>query len=55
MPDLYEHPDFQRILSVHEERQAREQRRFLEIVCSGSANSDIWQPADETCAEFVQR
>jgi TolB-like protein/Tfp pilus assembly protein PilF len=54
MPDLYAHPQFQRIVSVHEERQAGERQRFLEIVCSDNAYSDIWQPADETCAEFVQ-
>lgn len=55
MPDLYAHPGFRRIVSLHEERQASERRRFLEIVCSNNAYSEIWQPADETCAELVRQ
>jgi TolB-like protein/Flp pilus assembly protein TadD len=50
---LYRDPDFPRIRGMQEAIQAREQRKFLAIVCGDNPYADFWQPASGTCEHFA--
>jgi len=49
LQSLYDDPGFAPILADQEARQAREQNKFLAIVCSDNPYATVWQPAEGTC------
>ena len=51
---LYDDPGFAPIRASQEARQARERKRFLEIVCTDNPYADVWQPAEGTCETFTE-
>jgi TolB-like protein len=50
---LYDDPGFAPIQAGQESRQARERKRFLDIVCNENPYADVWQPAEGTCERFA--
>ena len=50
---LYDDPGFTPILANQEARQARERKRFLDIVCTDNPYEAVWQPAEGTCERFA--
>ena len=50
---LYDDPGFAPIRANQEARQARERKRFLDIVCTDNPYAAVWQPAKGTCERFV--
>jgi hypothetical protein len=50
---LYDDPDFAPIHASQEARQARERKRFLDIVCNENPYEAVWQPAEGTCEYFA--
>ena len=50
---LYDDPGFTPILANQEARQARERKRFLDIVCTDNPYVAVWQPAVGTCERFA--
>jgi len=50
---LYDDPGFAPILANQVVRQARERKRFLDIVCNDNPYVDVWQPAEGTCEQFA--
>ncbi len=49
---LYDDPGFAPILEGQKARQARERKRFLDVVCNDARYTEIWQPAEGTCERF---
>ncbi|MDX1508951.1 MAG: tetratricopeptide repeat protein [Woeseiaceae bacterium] len=47
---LYDDPGFARIIARQEQRQARERKLFLEVVCSDNPYRSVWQPHENSCA-----
>ncbi|MCH9026651.1 MAG: tetratricopeptide repeat protein [Proteobacteria bacterium] len=50
---LYDDPGFAPIWASQEARQARERKRFLDIVCTDNPYAAVWQPAEGTCEKFA--
>ena len=50
---LYDDPGFAPIRASQEARQARERKRFLDIVCTDNPYAAVWQPAEGTCERFA--
>jgi hypothetical protein len=50
---LYDDPGFAPIIARQEARQARERKRFLDIVCVDNPYEAVWQPAEGTCERFA--
>jgi len=50
---LYDDPGFAPIRTMQEARQDREREKFLSIVCADNPYAASWQPAEETCEDFV--
>ena len=50
---LYDDPGFAPILANQEARQARERKRFLDIVCTDNPYAAVWQPEEGTCEQFA--
>jgi hypothetical protein len=50
---LYDDPGFAPVRASQEARQARERKRFLDIVCNDNPYADVWQPAEGTCERFA--
>ena len=50
---LYDDPGFTPILANQEARQARERKKFLDIVCTDNPYEAVWQPAEGTCERFA--
>lgn len=50
---LYDDPGFAPIRANQEARQARERKKFLDIVCTDNPYAAVWQPAEGTCGRFV--
>ena len=48
---LYDDPGFARIIARQEQRQARERKLFLDVVCTGNPYATVWQPHESSCAE----
>ena len=46
---LFAEPEFEAILQVHEDRQARERALILDVVCNDNPFADVWQPMRMTC------
>jgi hypothetical protein len=49
---LYDDPGFVPIMSGQQDRQSRERKRFLNIVCTDNPYAAVWQPAERTCERF---
>ena len=49
---LYDDPGFAPIRAMQEDRQARERKRFLAIVCTDNPYEAVWQPTEGTCERF---
>ncbi len=50
---LYDDPGFAPIIARQEARQARERKRFLDIVCVDNPYEAVWHPAEGTCERFA--
>ena len=50
---LYDDPRFAPIRASQEARQARERKRFLDVVCTDNPYAAVWQPEDGTCEQFA--
>jgi len=50
---LYDDPGFAPILARQEARQLRERDKVLAVVCNDNPYEAVWQPAEETCEQFV--
>jgi tetratricopeptide (TPR) repeat protein len=50
---LYDDPGFAPIRASQEARQARERRKFLNVVCTSNLYEAVWQPAEGTCERFT--
>ena len=50
---LYDDPGFAPIRASQEARQARERKRFLDVVCTDNPYAAVWQPAEGTCEQFA--
>ena len=50
---LYDDPGFVPIMSGQQDRQSRERKRFLNIVCTDNPYEEVWQPAEGTCERFA--
>jgi TolB-like protein/Tfp pilus assembly protein PilF len=48
---MYLEPGFAAILERQRNRQAREQRKLLAVVCNNNPYASVWQPASETCSK----
>jgi len=49
---LYDDAGFAAIRQQQAERQTRERRKFLAVVCTDNPYADSWQPSEESCAEI---
>ena len=50
---LYDDPGFAPIRASQEVRQARERKRFLDVVCTDNPYAAIWQPEEGTCERIA--
>jgi tetratricopeptide (TPR) repeat protein len=50
---LYDDPGFAPIRASQEARQARERKKFLDIVCIDNPYAGFWQPEDGTCERYA--
>jgi TolB-like protein len=50
---LYDDPGFAPIRASQEARQARERKRFLDIVCTDNPYAAVWRPEEGTCERFA--
>ncbi|MCH7510622.1 MAG: tetratricopeptide repeat protein [Proteobacteria bacterium] len=53
LQSLYDDPGFAPIRASQEARQARERKRFLDVVCTDNPYAAVWQPEDGTCEQFA--
>lgn len=50
---LYDDPNFAPIKAKQLERQAQEREKFLAVVCNNNPYSEVWQPEESTCEQFL--
>jgi hypothetical protein len=50
---LYDDPGFAHIIARQEERQARERKIILDIVCTDNPYEAVWQPHEGSCLQLT--
>ena len=50
---LYDDPGFAHIIARQKERQARERKVILDIVCNDNPYEAVWQPHEGSCGQLT--
>jgi len=53
LQELYDDPGFVPIREMLESREARERKKFLDVVCTDNPYAAVWQPEEGTCEQFA--